>query len=406
MVGMAASEILIVMVFLMGGQMGLPLGLPPGPEDPLMSRFAPQDCLFYTSWSSTVTPDAAGNATERWLANPQIQQSFQKLKSAIQTFSETGESDEQEFGKLAFQVAERCLTHSCGLYLSKLEFALPAQVQGGALITLGEDAVEINEQLSDHIAALLQSEGVAVTRQDLDGQSFRQAVVAQDMGSATITWGIVNDQYLAITVGVREMESLLANMKTDPPAWLNDLRGEIPVERTSAVTYANLQSFLEWGQQAAADAGAGMQMEQTLQMMGLKNVTSAGWISGLDDQGFVCRGTIHMDGEPAGFLGLLEGEPLEAAAFGKVAADRLLMTGMRISLPKLFALAREIVDMNDFSRGQFDVGVATVNQMLDINLEEDVFETLDDHAYLYGSLNFANPTAGWVLGVALRGRWN
>ncbi len=42
MVGMAASEILIVMVFLMGGQMGLPLGLPPGPEDPLMSRFAPR----------------------------------------------------------------------------------------------------------------------------------------------------------------------------------------------------------------------------------------------------------------------------------------------------------------------------------------------------------------------------
>ena len=397
MVGMAASEILIVMVFLMGGQMGLPLGLPPGPEDPLMSKFAPAECLFYTSWSSTVSPDASGNATERWLANPEIQESFQKLKSAIEALSQQGELREQEFGKQAFLVAERCLTHAGGFYLSQLEF--PFHFQGGGLITLGSDAAEINEQMSVQIEALLQREQVEVTRRDIAGLTFRQAVVELGLESHVITWGIVNDQYLAIAVGPHEMESMLANMKTDPPEWLRDLRHEIPVDRTSAVTYTNVESFLELGQRVAADAGAGMRMEQTTLIMGVKNVTSAGWISGLDDQGFVCRGTVHLNGEPAGFLGLIEGEPLEEATFGKIAADRMLMTGVRISVPKLFALTRDIIDLNEFSRGQFDIGVAALNDMLDINLEEDVIETLDDHAYFYGSVNFANPMAGWVLGI-------
>ena len=34
-----------------------------------------------------------------------------------------------------------------------------------------------------------------------------------------------------------------------------------------------------------------------------------------------------------------------------------------------------------------------------MDLERDVIQRLDDHAFVYGSINFTNPTSGWVLGV-------
>ena len=38
-------------MLLMGGGVGLPLGVPPLPEDPVLARIAPEECLAYTSWA-------------------------------------------------------------------------------------------------------------------------------------------------------------------------------------------------------------------------------------------------------------------------------------------------------------------------------------------------------------------
>ncbi len=43
----------LLAMLLLGGGVGLPLGLPPLAEDPLLARIAPEECLVYTSWSGT-----------------------------------------------------------------------------------------------------------------------------------------------------------------------------------------------------------------------------------------------------------------------------------------------------------------------------------------------------------------
>ena len=48
---------LIVLLGIGGG--GVPLGIPPAPENPMMARVAPEQCLFYQTWSGMATPDAA-----------------------------------------------------------------------------------------------------------------------------------------------------------------------------------------------------------------------------------------------------------------------------------------------------------------------------------------------------------
>jgi hypothetical protein len=63
----------IVLVFFNGG-VGLPLGIPPGQEDPVLARLAPEKCLFCLTWNGTAKPDPKSkNQTEQLLAEPEIQ---------------------------------------------------------------------------------------------------------------------------------------------------------------------------------------------------------------------------------------------------------------------------------------------------------------------------------------------
>ena len=399
MVGIGSIELFILLIFSMGSQAGVPLGIPPGPEDPLISQFAPADCLFYTSWSPTIEADPSANVTERWMANPKIQASFNKLKAAIKLAATSGDSKEAAFGELAFEVAERCLTHACGFYVSEFkQIDFSPVIEGGALIHLGDDASEINEKMSSMIEGFMEEDGMKSRLMDIDGKKFRVLLPSRP-GQPTIAWGIVHEEYLAITVGEGEMQNLVANLETDPPEWLRDLRDVIPVDRPAAITWVGIESVLDIFRDQAAENGAGAELDRGLEVTGIDGVKAIGWISGLDDQGFLCRGSIHVDGEPRGMLGVFNGEPLQADSFGKIASDRMVMTGMRISIPRVFSLIREISDLSDFNVGEFDRGVTALNEMLDIDIEEDVINTLDDHAYVYGSVNFTNPTAGWVLGI-------
>ena len=61
-----------VLLMLLNG-LGLPLGVPPEPEDPLLARVAPDDCLLYTSWSGMAEPDPdSTNQVEQMLAEAEV----------------------------------------------------------------------------------------------------------------------------------------------------------------------------------------------------------------------------------------------------------------------------------------------------------------------------------------------
>ena len=57
---MAESAIVslsVVLAFInLNGFVGLPLGVPPLPEDPRMAQVAPEECLYYTTWRAMGEP--------------------------------------------------------------------------------------------------------------------------------------------------------------------------------------------------------------------------------------------------------------------------------------------------------------------------------------------------------------
>ena len=71
---LAAKYFSFLFLTIFGGGWTLPLGLPPGPEEPALARVAPAKCLFYASWAGMAAADAKSkNQTEQLLAEPEVQ---------------------------------------------------------------------------------------------------------------------------------------------------------------------------------------------------------------------------------------------------------------------------------------------------------------------------------------------
>ena len=74
----------IWLLLLGGGGMPIPLSLPPLPEDPVMSSVAPEECLWYLTWSGSAKADTASkNKTEQLLAEEEIQRFGSELEHRL-----------------------------------------------------------------------------------------------------------------------------------------------------------------------------------------------------------------------------------------------------------------------------------------------------------------------------------
>ena len=66
------------------GLQGLPLGIPPSPDNAVISHVAPPQCLFYLNWAGTASPSASSSSeTEKLLAEPEVQDFLNALDKVI-----------------------------------------------------------------------------------------------------------------------------------------------------------------------------------------------------------------------------------------------------------------------------------------------------------------------------------
>ena len=78
----AVTPIPLAFLFVLLSSFGLPLGVPPLPETQLISKIAPEECLFYMSTSGMATPDPKSqNQTEQLLAEPEVQKAVGEIET-------------------------------------------------------------------------------------------------------------------------------------------------------------------------------------------------------------------------------------------------------------------------------------------------------------------------------------
>ena len=277
----------------LGGSMGIPMGFPPGPEDPMMARLAPEDCLIYASWSGVAETDGDANPTEKWLSQPKSSKMLGKLRKAyrgylLNQFEHVDEKVIKIANKLMIEVVDVASVQPTAFYLDDVEIVEGSTVKphhGAFVIKLGdhEDTVVglLDEFFREFELLKEPASHYAFEAEEVDGQR----VLKISTGPNDVTMKvIVRDGYFIIGLGEGALDQVAKNMATEAPAWLTQLRQRLKVERISSVSYVNVKTF-ELFEHILAEDWVWPSSELRLS----KGVQSIGWVTGVDKKGFLAR---------------------------------------------------------------------------------------------------------------------
>jgi hypothetical protein len=382
MIGFSFIE-LLVLVFLGGSPLSLPLSLPPLPEDPAFAQIAPQECLWYLTWAGCAKPDPASkNHTEQLLAEQEVQRFVSELESRLRDAIKRG-------APRGPQAAQAAVLAEEGPNLIKLLITRPAALyvesavinpggltlKGGAVISAGDQA-EAAKKSIERIATVLQLSPPA-------GGAAKQAdemVLPSPPGAPRVAlrW---HQSYLVIGVGDAGTDEIIKRFGGKPPAWLAKVRTDLSVERPATVHFLNIRRAL-----AMALPLGGLQGIRFSAAMGLDQLSHYASVSGLEGSGAVTRAQLSIDGAPRGLLGLIDSTPLKAADLAAVPRDATFALAARFNAEKALGRLLELIGQLDPSaQQQFKSELDDLDKQLGFRLTGDVIASLGDTWCIYNS---------------------
>ena len=365
----------------LGGGVGLPLGIPPQKEDPVLARVAPEECLFYLSSAGMAEPDPKSpNQTEQLLAEPEIKTLLEQVEKAIGKGVETAAAREgpEEVAKarLAVRAVKTLLTRPAALFVASVAMGPKGpDVRGGMVVNLGDDADDWKKAIEAQQKNLPAGSAQTVS---IGASVFYRLTLGTD--APPITWGI-RGKYLIVGVGQKSAEEILDRAKGAEPKWLAAIRRQIAVDRVSTISYLDVQALLR-----IFGPMAGPQTPAILKATGLDGVTTLVSVTGLDQAAFVSRTLVGLAGEPRGIFTLASAKPLAAADLAPIPGDATLALAARLDLDHAWETFLDSFGQVDpAAAAQISQAVAQTQQGLGLKLRDDLLKPLGDAWCLYNS---------------------
>ena len=132
----------------------------------------------------------------------------------------------------------------------------------------------------------------------------------QTNASTPVICGFQGTDFI-LGVGDGSVEEILARRQHEPPAWLVELRKDLPIQRVSTVVYLNLKRLLLLDDEKSPDAPM-PKTRAAFRRLGLDNLSALCSVSGLDGETFTSKLLLSTDGEPRGLLRAFSDQPLRA----------------------------------------------------------------------------------------------
>jgi prepilin-type processing-associated H-X9-DG protein len=391
---MMAGSWMFGLLLLAGGGIGVPLGVPPLPADPVLAQVAPGDCLFYFSSAGTARPDArSSNHTERLLAEPEVHHLVTEVEKLIRArLKESARNQEAAVRALAEEgptLLKVLLTRPLTVYVPQLKAVprSPREVAAGAVISLGDESEHVKAALDRCVSALVPGKAREIT---VEGTTFMQVPLGPD--GPEITWG-VKDKYLYVAAGEGELEALLKRRGGSAPGWLTTLHKQLPVERVSTVSMVNVQALVE----LLAPLG-GPQVSRVLEALGVNGIDRLEGVSGLDKDGYVSRSLIALRGEPRGVVQLFDQKPLTAADLDLIPRDATFALAWKLDPAKAWTTVLATVEAIDpKAKEQLTKGSPAEQE-----LRDEILQALGDTWCLFDSPGGGGMFVGVTAVVSLK----
>lgn len=367
---------------------GLPIGIPPGQQDPMLARVAPQETLFYANWAGMAEPNPQStNATERLLADPRVRQALAQLRQQVRTQLEQSArqcepqllpvvGDAMGWGEVLMSRPGAAFITDVGLTGEGL------RISAGMISSLGQDAERLRTTLVNYQARTFPRESQQF---QAGNRTWYRVRLSRDL--PPITWG-VHGTYFVAGIGEGTAESILARSGNEPPDWYRDALHRVPLERRGTLAYVNVNRLIRTLNRIAGEA----QTAETIRLLGLENTSAVVSSTGLDANGFVSRTQVVTQGQPTGALRLAAGQPLALEDLRPIPNKPLFGAAARIdpaaAWDTLNALGRQF---NGEQMAKVRETVGVWEKRLGVSLRNDVLPALGDVWRVY-----TNPKEGEV----------
>ncbi len=356
-----------------GGEAGLPLGLPPAPEDPVLSRIAPDDCLAYFSWSGVAEADAKSkNQTEQLLAESEVREFADTLGKALSSAIKKGAPatpQGQVLGRHGPMLIHALLTHPTAIFLWKVEVGPKGpQFFGGAVVGTGNETEKIKAALEE-IEKVITPENAAAT------QKWHRLPTPPD--ALHVDWAF-EGKYLVFGIGPGTADGISARLTGKTPAWFTAMSEKLLVERVSTRFYLNAKKVIDL---AAPLLGPDADIRQILDLIGVANLRTASCVSGLDKSGCVSKTWLETAGEPTGLLAVVGPEPLKAADLSAIPKDASFALAARLHPSKAYDAVLAAAKKVELDAAMLE----QTESALGIRFKKDLLDTLGDTWCIYNS---------------------
>ena len=301
------------------------MGVPPLPETQLISKIAPEECLFYMSTSGIATPDAKSpNQTEQLLAEPEVQKRVGEIEKLIRAnLNKSMGQNDLPPGITPDEVVDlvkMLLTRPMSVYISDVQMSPNGpNIRGGMAIKIGDDSDKLKAKLEQLTKTLPPQ---FVKNLEINGEKFQSIQFAPN---GSIVWGFKKNFFVA-AMGDGEMESLLKRAGGKAPAWLAKIRQDLPVERVSTVGFLNVKAMNK-----ILVSTVGPQVAVMMDFWGASNVNNIATVTGLDQNNYLSKILVSIDGEPQGLMQFASIKPLSADDLAVIPADATVAFAAKIN---------------------------------------------------------------------------
>ena len=174
----------LMMLILGAGGVGVPLGVPPLPEDALLAKVAPEECLGYFASAGMGKAQAnSRNHTEQLFAEPQVQRLAAAAEALIRTgLKESTKNQGPESRVLAEEgpaLLKMFLTRPLAVYVAQVKLVPGSapQIHGGAVVSLGKGAAKLKAALERCQTTLAPGQAREVA---IEGTTFQHLTLGKD----------------------------------------------------------------------------------------------------------------------------------------------------------------------------------------------------------------------------------
>ena len=394
----------VLLIFLTGGS-PISLGTPPKPEDPAIAAVAPAKCVFYASWAGRATPDSkSDNQTEQLLAEPEIV----RLNEALDRYLEKawGEfavplaenESEKKLYRALFAFGRKVFDEPTAIFIEKVDAAnehWPVDV--GIVTRVGDRADKTKETLVDLLTRATDAGEIELQPLERGGLSGHRIKLK---GIPTPVACGIKGQYLLVAVGNANIEDMARRLEGKPPAWLSQLKKQLPIARPATTTYINVTGAIDAAaallEKTAAKQADGEKKDavqpkdrlaKIVRALGFDNVEYIAEIGGLDGEGFATKALIAIDGPPRGLLQLVPDRPLRPEDLQPIPRDATYALAMRFDAQRAIDIVTTVATQVREATGDAPAAGDTdlFGGLLQIDMRRQLLQSIGDTWCLYSS---------------------